>query len=95
MLSFFIGVDHLLVYTTPTPYYPALLILDGYFVHTRNPEIIERARENTVTVLCLPTHLTHRLQPVDVSLTYPLSTHYVVALEKGKNNRPSQVVKAF
>jgi len=95
MLSFFIGVDHFLVYTTPTPYYPASLILDGHVAHTRNLEIIERTRENTVTVLCLPPHSTHRLQPVDVSLTYPLSTHYVAALEKGTNNCPGHVVKTF
>jgi len=74
MLSFFNGVDHFLFYITPVPYYAALLILDGNVVHTRNLEINERARENTFTILCFPPHSTHHLQPVDVSLMYPLST---------------------
>jgi len=84
-----------LVYTTPTPYYPALLILDGYIANTRNLEITESSRENTVTILCLPPHLTHALQPVDVSLVYPLITYYVAALEKGTNNLPCHVVRTF
>jgi len=95
MLSFFNGVDHFLVYTTPAPYYALLLILDGNVAHTRNLEIFERARENTFTILCFPPHSTHRLQPVDVSLMYPLSTYYVAALEKGTNNCPGHVVKTF
>lgn len=93
--AFFSGVDHFLVYTTPTPYYPALLIVDGYVANTRNLEITESARENTVTILCLPPHLTHGLQPVDVSLMYPLITYYVVALEKGTHNLPGHVVRTF
>jgi len=84
-----------LVYTTPVPYYAVLLILDGNVVHTRNLEINERARENTFTILCFPPHLTHHLQPVDVSLMYPVSTYHVAALEKGTNNCPGHVVKTF
>jgi hypothetical protein len=94
---FFNGVYHFLVYTTPTPYYLALLILVGHVAHTRNLEIIERARENTLTVLCLPPHSTHRSQPEDVSLMYdyPLSTYDLAALVKGTNNRPGHVAKTF
>jgi hypothetical protein len=58
-LSFFIGVDHFLVYTTPTLDDPALLIVDGRDARTRNLEVIERAKENAVTTVCLPPHSTH------------------------------------
>jgi hypothetical protein len=94
-LSFFNGVDHFLVYTTPTLYYPALLILNGYVANTRNLEITKSAKENTVTILSLPPHLTLRLQPVDILLIYSLITYYVAALEKGTNNLPGHIVRTF
>jgi hypothetical protein len=92
-LSFFNCFDHFLVYTTPTSYYPALLILGGHVADKINLEITARAGENTVTISRLPPNSTDQLQPVDVSLMYPLSTYYVAALEKGTNNRPGHIVK--
>jgi DDE superfamily endonuclease/helix-turn-helix, Psq domain len=53
-----------------------LLIMDGHASHTRNLEVIELARQNNVSLLCLPSHCTHRLQPLDVSFFKSLNSNY-------------------
>lgn len=45
-----------------------LLILDDHFSHTRNIDVIERARENNVDILSLLPHTTHKLQPLHKNL---------------------------
>lgn len=56
-----------------------LLIVDGHSSHI-NLAFIEKALEKKVLILVLPPHLTHRLQPCDVSLFGPLATEYQVQL---------------
>ena len=46
---------------------PVLLTLDGYKTHTNNLPFIEMARANFVTVICLPLHCSHRMQPHHIS----------------------------
>ncbi|CAH1981905.1 unnamed protein product [Acanthoscelides obtectus] len=67
---------HFIQYVKPTKENPILLILDGHYSHTRNIEIIDLARENFVTILRLPPHSTHKLQPLDKSLMGPLKVYY-------------------
>jgi hypothetical protein len=38
-----------------------LLIADGHVARTRNMEVIERVRQNNITILFLPSHSAHRL----------------------------------
>lgn len=68
--------SHFLNHTKPTPQSPVLLILDGHFSHTRNLDVVIKAKENHVTLLCLPPHTTHKLQPLDRSFMGPLKTYY-------------------
>lgn len=68
--------DHFLTTTKPTPESPVLLVFDGHTSHTRNIEIIEKARQNHVTIISLPPHSTHKLQPLDKSFLSPLKTYY-------------------
>lgn len=96
MLDVFVQwFDHFLSHAKPTENDPVLLILDGHLAHTRNLDVIDKARENNVTILCLPPHSTHRMQPLDVSLMFPLSTYYDAALEKWTSNHPGRVVTMF
>ena len=46
---------------------PVILIIDGHLSHV-SYEVRQLARENNVTMLKLPSHLTHILQPLDVSV---------------------------
>lgn len=87
--------DHFLRHTKPSAEDPVLLILDGHLSHTKNLDLILKARENYVTIVCLPPHCTHKLQPLDVSLMYPLSVYHNQSLEKWMNNNPGRPVNVF
>lgn len=55
---------------------PVLLVLDGHYSHIRNIDVIDLARSNHVTVISLPPHCTHKLQPLDKTFMGPLKVHY-------------------
>lgn len=61
--------NHFIKKTHPTKKNPILLILAGHHTHVRNLEVILMAKENNVTILCLPPHTTHKLQPLDKCFT--------------------------
>ncbi|VDI81895.1 Hypothetical predicted protein [Mytilus galloprovincialis] len=54
---------------------PQLLILDGHHSH-EVLGLIEKARENNITLLTLPPHTTHYLCPLDRTVFGPLSKNY-------------------
>ena len=47
------------------PTRPVLLIQDGHSSHV-STELVDLARENNIYLLCLPSHTSHILQPLDV-----------------------------
>ena len=55
---------------------PVVLILDGHSSHTKNLVLIEKARDNNVVLISLPSHCTHRMQPLDVSFFKSLKNFY-------------------
>lgn len=67
---------HFVEKTKPTETSPILLILDGHFSHVRNIDVIDMARKNFITILSLPSHTTHKLQPLDRTFMGALKTHY-------------------
>ncbi|CAF4935193.1 unnamed protein product [Pieris macdunnoughi] len=87
--------DHFLTHVKPSKDDPAMLILDGHLSHTKNLNVVLKAREKHVLIICLPPHCTHKLQPLDVAVMYPLSIYYNQALEKWMNNNPGRVVTVF
>lgn len=68
--------EHFIKYTSPSANNPVLLILDGHSTHTRNLEIIEKARENHIQIVCLPPHSSHKMQPLDVAFMGPFKSYY-------------------
>nr|CAI5854020.1 unnamed protein product [Callosobruchus analis] len=44
--------------------------------HTKNIDVIELARQHHVTILSLPPHCTHKVQPLDRAFMGPLKTYY-------------------
>ena len=48
-----------------------VLFVDGHHSHL-TLELIELARERGVHLVCFPPHMTHILQPLDVSVYHPL-----------------------
>lgn len=82
--------QHFLDYTKPSEKSPILLILDGHYSHTKNIELIELARNNYVTLISLPPHCTHKVQPLDRAFMSPLKSYYSeeVRLWLRENNKP-------
>lgn len=54
----------------------ALLILDGHASHCNAIELLNLASENDVQLLCLPSHTTQALQPLDKSFFKPLKSYF-------------------
>ncbi|KAH0815280.1 uncharacterized protein [Tenebrio molitor] len=82
--------DHFVHHTQTSKSNPVLLILDGHKTHTQNIATIEKARQNGVTILCLPPHTSHRMQPLDVSFMGPLTTFYTQEVEIWLRNHPGR-----
>lgn len=58
----------------------ALLILDGHTSHC-SVEMLELADQNDVVVICLPSHTTQALQPLDRSFFKPLKDYFKEAAQ--------------
>jgi len=61
--------------TRPSPQNPILLVYDGHSSHI-NIQLVEIAKEHNVTVLLLPPHSSHLLQPIDSSVFKSIKTTY-------------------
>lgn len=87
--------DHFLKYAKPSYDDPVLLILDGHSTHTKNLDFIEKARKSHTTVVCLPPHCSHKMQPLDVAFMGPFNTFYVQSIERFLRNNPGRVVTQY
>ena len=54
---------------------PVLLVMDNHDTHC-TLEVLKLAKENNVTLLGLPPHTTHILQPLDVAIMRPLKKKF-------------------
>ena len=84
--------EHFIHHTKPTETDPVLLIMDGHATHTKNINLIEMARANFVSILILPPHTSHRMQPLDVAFMGPFSTFYEQEVRSWLRNHPGRVV---
>ncbi|XP_063232742.1 uncharacterized protein LOC134536762 [Bacillus rossius redtenbacheri] len=87
--------DHFVNFTKPTEADPVILILDGHHSHTRNIEVIEKARLNNVAIICLPPHSTAKMQPLDVGFMKPLKTYYAQEVSNWLRHNQGRVVTHF
>jgi hypothetical protein len=58
------------------------VLLNGYSTQTKNIEALQLARDSAVIKVSLPGHTTHRLQPLDMAFSRPLSSHYIDEIVK-------------
>lgn len=72
-----------------------LLVLDGHTSHSADIEILETAEENDVILLCLPSHCTHALQPLDRSCFGPLKCFYNQEAQKWMVNHPNRNLSRY
>lgn len=97
---FFEWFHHFVKITNPTKDSPVLLVLDGHYTHTRNIQLIDFARENFVTIISLPPHTTHRLQPLDKTFMSSFKAHYIeevrlFTLHNGRAPAPFDLTEIF
>ena len=55
-------------------------------------DIIEKARENNVHLLCLPSHTTHILQPLDIGVFKSFKSHFSKACHRFITTNPGKVI---
>lgn len=71
------------------PLRPLILFVDGHYSHF-TLDVINKAREAQVIIICFPSHLTHILQPLDVAIFGPLKKAYKLAYHEYFNNHPME-----
>ena len=84
---------------------PIILLFDGYGSHmTYKTASLARENSITITIICLPPHSSHTLQPLDVTVSKPLKTKWhdilkmcalcpsVSAHKRGQDHLPSLAV---
>lgn len=63
-----------------------LLILDGHTSHTSADRLLDLAAENDIILLCLPSHSTHFLQPLDRCFFKSLKHFWNLACQRWMSN---------
>ena len=67
--------------------------MDGHCSHI-SLELIQLAQENDIHLLCLPSHTSHLLQPLDVGVFKSLISFYSKVCEKFMVDNPGCVVRS-
>lgn len=70
---------------------PVILILDNHTSHCSLPAIIF-AREHRITLLTLPPHASHKMQPLDKGFFGPLKSAFSAECDKWIVNNPGKVI---
>lgn len=71
-----------------------LLILDGHTSHC-NISTLELAEENNVIIICLPSHTTHFLQPLDRAVFRSLKLRFNIACNNWVKTHPSRKITRY
>lgn len=73
------------------PLRPVLLILDGHGSHI-TIDVIEYARSNEIHLLCLPSHTSHILQPLDLGVFKSFKTFFSKVCRQYMAKNPGRVI---
>jgi len=69
-----------------------LLILDGHSSHTRNINVVDKARAMNVEMLSLPSHSTHKIQPLDITFFKSANAFYDKCANAWLRAHPGRVI---
>lgn len=78
----------------PSENQKCLLILDNHSSH-RSIQVLDYASQNHITILSVPPHTTHKLQPLDVSVYGPFGVYFEAEIDKWQKSHPAQHVTFF
>ena len=73
---------------------PILLLMDGHSSHFQ-PDIIQFARQYNIIMFCLPPHMTHESQPLDVSVFKSLKVNWKATCHSFIQSNPSQTITKY
>lgn len=72
-----------------------VLILDGHSSHVNALEFLETAEKEDVVIVCLPSHTTQALQPLDRSFFGPLKVYYNKEATLWMQQHPSRNITRY
>lgn len=88
--------NHFLHFVQPkTRDQPVILIMDGHSSHTKNLTLVETAKAQNVVLISLPSHSTHRLQPLDISFFKSLKCYYNQEIQSWLRKHPGRPVTEY
>lgn len=87
-------LEHFIEFVRPCAENKILVIVDGHQSH-KSLEAIELARANHITMITLPPHTSHRLQPLDITFFGPLKSNYNKEIDKWMLNNPGKRVTDY
>lgn len=73
--NFFKFMEHFVKHTRCSPEQPVLLLLDNHDSHV-SVDILDFAKNSGVVMLSFPPHCSHKFQPLDRSVYFPLKKFY-------------------
>jgi hypothetical protein len=82
--------DHFVHFFKPSSDDLVLLIVDGHCSHTKNIDVVDKARKHSVSTVSIPPHSVHKMQPLDVGFLKPLKTYYTPEIETWLGNNPDR-----
>jgi hypothetical protein len=78
----------------PSKERPVLLLLDNHNSHL-SIAAFDYCKKNAVTFLAFPPHSSHKLQPLDRSVSGPLKTYVIRACDAWITNHPGQTMTIY
>jgi len=87
-------LQHFIKHVRPSKSNAVLLLLDGHLSH-KSLEAVELARKHFVTMLTIPPHTSHRLQPLDLTFFGPLKRANNLAVDRWMTRHPGQRVTDY
>ena len=76
-------IQHFMKHVSCSQKNPVLMIFDGHKTHLKSLELMDYARENSLFLLSLPPHTTHKLQPLDRAVFKPLKSYFNNVVKSG------------
>ena len=74
---------------------PVLPTVDGHYSYTKNLDVADKAREDSVAIVSLPPHSMHKMQPLDVGFMKPPKSYYAQVIVMWLGSNPGHVVTSL
>lgn len=87
-------IKHFTKYSNSSKENPSLLIYDNHESHL-TIEAIKTAKTNGVTILTLPPHSSHKMQPLDIAVFFPFKNYYNAELDNWLIRNPGRTVSIY